>query len=412
MEEQYTPVEDEHLINWPLRDLILGVTLIGCSLFVFNRLLILLYPYFPWHYDYIASCIDVLWTSILLIFPLYICRARGFWPVINRISARQIPKELLSAIWYLIVLSLAVGATVVAIEAIFKLFFHIDIKTPSESVQTLKNLPPGFQVLIISLLGFTVAPVAEEVFFRGFLFNALKSRLSFPIAISLQALLFALCHKENPFNTFVIFLLGLGLAIIYDHKKSLTTPILVHALKNSIVTVPVLVLAFQNIHTPATTWDDASHDPKWLSQAIIMEVPVKKDGMEQRQFAIDTWGSKGSRQWKKEAIAFRAVDYRFPEDTEACIKARLGIIEIYVYDLRDYRRAIIEADKVLSEYPDHREECAEALSYEGWSYFMLKDFRKCRMAFERVINDYKDVETYYEYSSSMMEWLKQKGYLL
>jgi hypothetical protein len=65
---------------------------------------------------------------------------------------------------------------------------------------------------------------------------------------------------------------------------------------------------------------------------------------------------------------------------------------------------------MLSEYPEYKEECSRALSYEGWSYFMLKDFRKSRMAFGKVISGYKSCADSYDYSMQIIKVLNQRDF--
>ena len=118
----------------------------------------------------------------------------------------------------------------------------------------------------------------------------------------------------------------------------------------------------------------------------------QEDGTKQRQYAIDTWGSLGKRQWKREVNAFEAVCYWFPEDKEACAKARQGIATVYCDYLKDYRRAINETERILSEYPQQKEVCARALAVKGWSYYRLKDLQKSRETFNRIVKDFNEYE--------------------
>jgi tetratricopeptide (TPR) repeat protein len=136
--------------------------------------------------------------------------------------------------------------------------------------------------------------------------------------------------------------------------------------------------------------------PEWYKSNPIAKVEVRENGMEQWQYAIDTWGSKGSRQWKKEIIAFEAVQYYFPNDKEAAAKAKLGIASVYYRYLSDYRRAIVEADELIALYPDQEEQVASALCNKGWAYYMLEDYEKSRESFDRIISDYSHCENCYE----------------
>jgi len=152
-------------------------------------------------------------------------------------------------------------------------------------------------------------------------------------------------------------------------------------------------------------WNEAQTRPSWFKAYPSGEIERQKDGMEQWQYTINKWGSKGSRQWKKEANAFNALCMWFPEDRTACAKAKLGIAAIYVRYLKDYRRGIVEANYLLSQYPDQREQCASVLSEIGLAYLMLKDFKNSRISFERVINDFQDHKDALESAQKGIKWL-------
>jgi membrane protease YdiL (CAAX protease family) len=60
------------------------------------------------------------------------------------------------------------------------------------------QLPQSQPALLISLATLTlVAPIAEETFFRGFVYTNLRAHMGFPASIILSALFFALLHYES-----------------------------------------------------------------------------------------------------------------------------------------------------------------------------------------------------------------------
>lgn len=87
-----------------------------------------------------------------------------------------------------------------------------------------------------------VAPVAEEVIFRGFVQSALRGRLV-PVATYLaSALLFAVLHlKFDPAAFAATLIMGLVLAVTYEKTRSLYPGIVVHALTNAYVIAVMLV---------------------------------------------------------------------------------------------------------------------------------------------------------------------------
>ena len=88
-------------------------------------------------------------------------------------------------------------------------------------------------------LAVIVAPLAEETFFRGFVFAGLRSRFGFKGAAIAASGLFAVAHIQ-PITFVPIFMIGFVLAWIYAGTGSLGAAILVHAAYNGIIMALVL----------------------------------------------------------------------------------------------------------------------------------------------------------------------------
>jgi len=83
--------------------------------------------------------------------------------------------------------------------------------------------------LIVSAV--IVAPLAEELLFRGFLYPAIK-RFTDPVfAMLCSGLLFAAVHNNLP-ALIPLFILGIAFAAVYEYSGSLWTPIWMHAMFN------------------------------------------------------------------------------------------------------------------------------------------------------------------------------------
>ena len=81
-----------------------------------------------------------------------------------------------------------------------------------------------------------VAPVAEEVFFRGFFFGGLRTRLPFVFAALLSGVFFGAIHLTTG-NIAVgvqLSVLGIVLAYLYERSGSLWSPIALHAINNAL----------------------------------------------------------------------------------------------------------------------------------------------------------------------------------
>ena len=91
----------------------------------------------------------------------------------------------------------------------------------------------GWPGLALALLtGSIAAPLAEEAFFRGFVFAGLQRRIGLRRALWLSAIVFALVHVQ-PSAMPPILVLGVLLASLYEQTGSLWPSILVHAFINT-----------------------------------------------------------------------------------------------------------------------------------------------------------------------------------
>lgn len=85
-------------------------------------------------------------------------------------------------------------------------------------------------IIFVSVLG----PIIEEIFFRGFMYSAIKKRFGVIAAVLLSASLFSLLHA-NIVGFFSIMVLGALLAYLYETTGSLISSMTVHIIHNSIM---------------------------------------------------------------------------------------------------------------------------------------------------------------------------------
>ncbi len=81
------------------------------------------------------------------------------------------------------------------------------------------------------------APISEEIFFRGFIFGGFRSRLPFPVAAVISAVIFGLFHYTGPGSIGVVpqlAFLGFALAWLYEETGSIYPTIGVHAVNNAL----------------------------------------------------------------------------------------------------------------------------------------------------------------------------------
>jgi membrane protease YdiL (CAAX protease family) len=101
--------------------------------------------------------------------------------------------------------------------------------------------PHGLNVLLL-LSAMTIAPITEEVFFRGLVFNCLRRYCPLAIALISQAAIFALLHPFDVFHLAIALVFGMVLGAVYEWRKTLLAPILLHAMQNVLATIAVAIL--------------------------------------------------------------------------------------------------------------------------------------------------------------------------
>ena len=112
-----------------------------------------------------------------------------------------------------------------------------------ETYQQIAQDPSAAPLLIIGAV--VVAPIAEELFYRGLLFSALRKRLDLWPAMGLSGLVFGFTHFQGSLEgslliVLIIMPLGMFLAFLYDRTRTLLVPVTVHAVFN-LVNVLLLI---------------------------------------------------------------------------------------------------------------------------------------------------------------------------
>lgn len=96
---------------------------------------------------------------------------------------------------------------------------------------------------LFALSAVVIAPVAEELFFRGLLFQALRSRLGATAGILLSSLVFGAVHLTaasalaNGLVVAVTSLLGVSFAWAFHRRGSLLVPVVAHMTVNLVSTL-------------------------------------------------------------------------------------------------------------------------------------------------------------------------------
>ena len=92
----------------------------------------------------------------------------------------------------------------------------------------------GRMLLFLTIFVSVFGPIIEEMFFRGFMYSAIRKRLGVLAAAFLSACIFSLLHA-NIVGFLPIMVLGVLLAYLYETTGSLVASVTVHVMHNSII---------------------------------------------------------------------------------------------------------------------------------------------------------------------------------
>jgi membrane protease YdiL (CAAX protease family) len=105
--------------------------------------------------------------------------------------------------------------------------------------------PKGFVEILLAFFLVAVVAIAEETIFRGYLMLRFKAMMNSPLAILLSAAVFSLGHGyEGTAGLVTVGFMGLIFAIIFQWRRSLVAPVVIHFLQDFTVIVlfPLLAL--------------------------------------------------------------------------------------------------------------------------------------------------------------------------
>jgi membrane protease YdiL (CAAX protease family) len=103
----------------------------------------------------------------------------------------------------------------------------------------------GHDLALAILAVSVVAPMAEETFFRGFVYGWMRRRLGVPAAAALSGCVFAAAHVSYGTQSELLLflplaLLGVVLALLYEYSGSLLPGMGVHACFNLVNVIQIV----------------------------------------------------------------------------------------------------------------------------------------------------------------------------
>lgn len=211
-------------VPWGWGDVLVGVAplaLVRAVPLVFNPASLSGAPRLTWVF------LTVLTMSWMFLYPLRIARRHTGLPRLPH--PRVILVEALIAVAVLAVLWVMMGLVVLALTRLSG-----GSEIPPSPLEPLARSSDRIEARALMILAVLVAPFAEEVFFRGMLYNSLRQRLPRVVAALLQAAAFGLLHPFDLIHATAVALAGFAFALVYEWRKTLLAPILMHALMNAV----------------------------------------------------------------------------------------------------------------------------------------------------------------------------------
>ena len=173
---------------------------------------------------------QAIFDGLLLFVALGVASDWKFRPLAGPLRLLGLRPFRLKAIWIML-------ATLVAYYIAAGLFASLVLKPDQEDIGG--ELGVGNPSIVIAVLAVVMivglAPIAEELFFRGFVFAGLRTRWSlWPAAIT-SGLIFGLVHAPTGITTVVpLATLGIALCWLYNRTGSLWPCVIAHMINNGL----------------------------------------------------------------------------------------------------------------------------------------------------------------------------------
>ena len=120
-------------------------------------------------------------------------------------------------------------------------FEQFSIKyTPHALIQALSQISLGWKVAVV-ISAAVLAPIIEEIFFRGLVQSALRRIVSPWVAILITSIIFAAIHTSQPQYIPALFVLAVMLGYNYERCGRLWASILIHMLFNAATLITQLL---------------------------------------------------------------------------------------------------------------------------------------------------------------------------
>jgi membrane protease YdiL (CAAX protease family) len=214
-----------------------------------------------------ASFVLLAW---MFAFPLWVA---------GRLGILSIPKPRRVLIEALIAVPAAIF--VMATLSVVMTFLSQFMKqgTSSSPFEGIAAAPERYQSIALIIMAIVAAPLAEEVFFRGMVYNALRRRMHFLFAALLQAAVFGFCHPFDLTQRVMISTIGFCLALLYEWRKILVSPVLLHSLTNGLAMGTLLYTLAVAANAPVLGIRGNLHDKGCLLTEVVPGGAAEEAGL-------------------------------------------------------------------------------------------------------------------------------------
>jgi membrane protease YdiL (CAAX protease family) len=220
-------------VPWTVRDVWLGAIALGLWIIGYTAATFLVRTYSLG----LDSGLFIGIAELALLIPIWWLAVRKYRVGWDVLGLRRFDAGTLAVGCGLMIISLLFNATYSAFLAVFGLQAQVDL------VPIFAELSSPWWLL---LAGIVVAPIVEELFFRGFVYAGLAQRYSWRKAALISSALFALIHLQ-PLAIVPIFLLGYLFAYLYERSKSIWPAVLMHVITNGLGLGAAYILSRMNL---------------------------------------------------------------------------------------------------------------------------------------------------------------------
>ena len=256
-------------IPWTWKDLFLGLVPL-----VAIRVVMPLLPTanLPTVVRWLLLPVTFLGMAWMLGFPIWVARRRH--AQMPKLSIRAVVIEALLAIPFFIVLWVALVVVVAA------WIYLVGGEPPNNPLEPTVQAGNWVVAVVFTLVAAIAAPITEEVFFRGMVYNCLCQRMHFILAIILQGAVFGWLHTFGYVHAAMASLLGMALAALYEWRRTLLTPIFVHAFQNALVGSIAVMGAINTANAPVLGIQGDPNDDGCLVTKVFPETAADEAGLQ------------------------------------------------------------------------------------------------------------------------------------